>query len=213
MIDANTVDSKEHSSLVDLKDENFDREEFSYLNDSIKNQYIELNNIGTNLIKDIETNYLIPIFEEMIEYIDENYVSILIADDAKISPIQLVEFGKIIYEFFVIDCLNTIIPNYMNSIGRINIDDFDVYYSTVLKNDQSNFKTSFIKTITSILDELLKFQKLDGSIINNKEYNYLLKKYTYYIELINFGNSENFLENYFRKILTIYEDDIRWRII
>lgn len=212
MIDMNSIDSKEHASPSDMQYEEFDREEFNYLNDSIKNQYIELNNIGTNLIKTINPIYYQSIFDEMIEYISNTYTPIIVSDDIKISPIQSLEFGTIIYEFFIIDCL-TIIPNYMNSINKIDINEFDEYYSTILKNDQSNFKTSFIKTITSILDELLKFQKLDGSIINNIEYKNLLKKYTYYVELINFGSSENFLENYFRQILIKYSDDIRWRII
>lgn len=214
MIDMNSLDSP-HNAPQFVENDNIDkinRDELEYYNDTIKNQYIELINIGTNLLKNINNNYKIFIFEEMIEYCNDNYLNIITIDDNQISPIQTLENGAKIYEFLCIDCLNTIIPSYMNTINCINYEQFNLYFKKILKNDISNFKTSIIKVISSILDELLKLQKLDINVLKDKEYNKTLNKCYYYIELLNYGDLSNFLENYFQKILIKYEDEIQWRL-
>jgi len=212
MIDMNTVDSIEQISITDkLNNVIIDRSELDYLQQPIKDQYISLKNLGTDLTKNIEKKYLLYIYEDLINFVNENYLSIISADDILASPIQTLNIGKNVYKFLIVDCVNTIIPHYMNTINCIDIEQFDSYLKKVLKNDTSNFKTSFIKPIKSILDRFLSLQNLDNTALKNKKYSNILEKYSYYIELINYGDSENFLYNFFHPVVTIYSDEIKWR--
>lgn len=189
-----------------------DREYLENLNQLIQSQYISFNNLGINYLKNIDYNYTIPIYEELLDYVNENYLSIVNYDDTIISSNKVYEIGSLVYNFICVDCYCTIIPKYLENINCFNIKDFEIYLSRKYKNDVSNFKTAFIKTIESILNPLIKLKGLDKSIEHDAKYINYVKKYAFYIELINYGDNNNFLFNYFKCVLQKNESDLIWRV-
>jgi len=178
-----------------------DYEELYEIQQLLKNQYENLENMGSNLLEEVEPKYLVPLFDEMIDFISSNYTAIINYDDAKISSNKTVEIGWLVYKFFVVDGPGTIIPNYMETNNISSVNELDLLLAKKFNNDISNFKTSLVKIIKSIIDQLQKLQLLDKTIIKNHNYQELLNRYGFYLELINYGDSLNFFENYMRRVV------------
>ena len=212
-VDLNSVESITHVSIADLQNDNnlLDREELDALNSQITNQYIDFNNLGQNLLAGVEIKLKLPIFDEMIQYVNDNYTAIINYDETIISANKRVQVGSYIYQFIVVDCYNSILPNYLNQIQATTIEQFDLHLKNVLNNDASNFKTNFIKVITSIINQLSRLQQLDRSVTKDKNYQELLTRYGFYLELVNYGDTDNFLFNCIRPMLMKNFADILWR--
>lgn len=198
---------KINNSLVDVDVIEADEE-------MVKKQYYELENLGTDLLKTIRDNdHKIEIVKDFIAYTNENYVSIVDYDQLIASHSKLIEIGDFLYKFIIIDCFNTIIPNYLEKIEAYNVEDFDLYFKNTLKNDSTKFKANFAKTINDIINKLLNLKKIDEKVSNDKNYKILLKRYGYYLELINFTDIDNFLQNYFRPVVAKNSSEINWRML
>ena len=214
-IDMNTIDNLTQAPIEYLQNDNhiIDREVLENVDNKIKSQYINFDNLGQNLLNNIADKYKIVIFQNLLNYVNSNYTAVINYDEAMISNKKLIEVGTYVYQFFVIDCYNTIIPNYLNSINCIDINQFDLYFKNTLNNDISNFKTSFIKIIIKIVDELLRLQNIDKTITKDKNYRELLNRYGFYTELVNYGESTGFIFNYFRPVFYKNQSEILWRIV
>lgn len=213
-VDMNAIESITHASIADLQNDNnlLDREELEVLNDQIKDQYINFNALGNNLLKNIENKLKLHILTELIEYVNNNYTAIINYDEAMISANKRIEVGTYIYNFFVVDCYNSLLPNYLNSINVTSIEQFDLYLKNVLENDATNFKTNFVKIIQAVVNTLTKLGGLDRKIVKDVNYQEIVRRYGFYIELINYGDTNNFLFNYVRPMLTKNLQDIVWRM-
>lgn len=214
MIDLNAVESINHISPTDINLERgiIDREVLLSLEDTIKNQYVEFNNLGQNLLKDIEFQYKDIILQNLLEVVTHNYTALINYDETLISINKRIEVGTLVYEFFCIDCYNIIMPNFLNTSNIQSIESFDQFFKRTLKNDVTNFKTHIVRVVKSVVDELTKLQLLDKKILKDVNYQLLLKKYAFYIELVNFGDTGDLLFNYFKPVLSKNFADILWRI-
>ncbi len=189
-----------------------DKEEYSMNENIIIDQYSNFNNLGINFIDNIDNEFKPSIFENMLEYVNDTYMSIVDYDSAMLLPQKLLESGQFIYEFVCVDCFNTIIPNFLSSLNCNNLENFDFLVQNRFKYDYSLIKANLVKIIKNIVEELLKLQKIDSNVRNDNAYKKLLFKFTYYMELLDFGDTEKFVNNYIRPVLIKNLDSVLWRI-
>lgn len=210
-IDLNDIDSVKN--LVNIPVNFIDSEVLTATEEIIEDQYVNFNNMGINFINDIDKDLHQDIFADMLEYINDNYLSIVDYDTTNILPQKLSEIGNIVYTFICVDCYNTIIPNFLNSTNCNDLDSFDLLIQNKYRGDYSLIKTNLVKIIKTIVDELLKLQRIDVSVQNDEIYQKLLSKFSYYVELVDFGDTERFVNNYIRPLLIKNMDSILWRMI
>ena len=184
------------------------------LNNNIKNQYIEFNDLGIDLIENINNTQIVNIIlEEFVDYVNEYITPVMNFKESEIfGTLNKTNLGLKLYNFLIIDCHITIIPNFLDINHISTFLEFERFYNISLKHDPSLFKANFIKSIQKILNNIQKLEKLDKTIKYDKNYKLLVKKYQFYIESINFGNIDNFLDNYFNPMLSKNIDDILIRI-
>jgi hypothetical protein len=210
-IDLNSIDNI--NNVIIIPNNFIDNEELEVNENIITNQYINFNNLGVNFIDNIDNNFKINIYANMLNHINDNYLSIVDLDSSIILPQKITEIGNHVYNFICIDCYNTIIPNFLNYTNCNSIDSFDSLIQNKFRGDYTLIKANLVKIIKNIVDELLKLQRIDVSVQKDEAYQKLLFKFTYYMELIDFGDTEKFINNYIRPLLVKNIDSILWRII
>jgi tetratricopeptide (TPR) repeat protein len=212
-IDLNSIDVIENISPTLIPDNYTDYSELVETENTIKQQYVNLENLGINLINNINPLFISTIYAELLNYTNNNYLSIVDYDASIILPEKLLEVGENVYNFICVDCYNMIIPQFLIATGCTSLESFDLLIKNKYKNDYSIVKANLVKTINNIIDELLKLQRLDKTIQTDEKYQKLLRKCTYYIELVDFGNTEKFINNYVRPLLVKNLSSILWRIM
>lgn len=210
-IDLNSIDVIEN--VINIPVDFIDDEELEMNENIIKEQYINFNNLGINLIDNIDKSFKADIFANMLNYINDNYLSIVDLDSSIILPQKLIETGNYIYNFICVDCYNTIIPNFLNYTNCNTLEGFDSLIQNKFRGDYTLVKANLVKIIKNVVDELLKLQRIDTSVQNDEMYQKLLFKFSYYMELADFGDTEKFINNYIRPLLIKNIDSILWRII
>lgn len=212
MTDLNTFDTIGSSTqIVLVNDDYIDREELEELEEPIKEQYINFNSMGVDLTKDIPQLYLQAIYGNLIDFVNENYTAITEYDTVRISPQKVLEVGKYVYSFITNDAAFNILPNYLIKIDSFTMDQFESYIRHKLSNDSAKFKASFVSSIREVIDRLNGLQRIRQAVTKDKNYNYLLHKYMYYMELVNYGDSDRFLYNYITPVLRNNFEEILWR--
>lgn len=209
-IDLNTVDSPQ--VLMYLPSDYISSEEIYESDDVIKNQYINFNNLGVNIVTSLQDKIKMEIYSNILEYANDNYLSIVDYDACAILPQKRYDVGEKIYTLLCVDFFNTILPNFLNKNNCISIENFDSLFKHKYKNNFNTFKNNILKTIKSIIDGLLRLQEINPKVRDDLMYKKLLEKYTYYIELIDFGESERFITNYVRPVLSKNFESILWRL-
>jgi hypothetical protein len=210
-IDLNSIDAI--GNLIHIPSNFINPETLEMDDNTIIQQYVQFQNLGANLLDTIENTYKHIILSNMLEYVNENYLSIVDLDTTLLFPEKTLEVGKLIYSFVCIDCYNTLIPNFLNSINCNSIETFDSVIQSRFKNNYNLVKINIIKLINAITEELLKLQRIDSSVQKDEQYQRLLYKFSYYTELIDFADSEKFINNFIRPVLIKNLDSILWRII
>lgn len=210
-IDMNAIDSI--YNLTFIPNDFINDEELEMNEDIIKDQYIDFNNMGINLIDNIDSQYKSNIYANMLDYINDNYMSIVDLDSSAILPQKLLETGNFIYNFLCVDFYNTILPNFLNHTNCNSLDGFDSLIQNKFRGDYSLVKANLVKIIKNVIDELMKLQRIDTSIQKDDMYQKLLFKFSYYMELADFGDTEKFVNNYIRPLLIKNMDQILWRIV
>ena len=208
-IDMNSIDSIENVMIVP---HNFIKyEELEATEEPIRDQYVNFNNLGVDLISNCDPLFLTDIYSNMLGYVNETYLSITDYDSVSILSQKLLETGKLIYDFICVDCYNTIIPNFLNYTNCNNLDSFESLIQFRYKGDYSLVKANLVKIIKNIVDELLKLQRIDSSVQSDTMYQKLLFRYSYYMELVDFGDTKIFTNNYIKPLLIKNIDSILWR--
>jgi hypothetical protein len=211
-MDITTLDSAEHA--VVLQDNYMDRDLLNTFEDALKQQYINLDNLGIDLLENFNisnTDYKVEIYQNMLDYVNENYAAIVDFDAAMTSVQKLFEVGDYVYKFICVDCFNTVLPKFISSIDCIDISTFDSIIRTKFNYTYSTVKASLLKCVKSSSEELIKLQKIDPTVVNDAKYLRLVNRYSYYIELVDFGDTERFLNNYIRPVLSKNFAQILWR--
>jgi hypothetical protein len=194
-------------------DEFFDRDRYTECKAVIFNQLEGLNNLGQDMFKDLDLEDVIKdkVLYDVIDYIKENYLN-LADKDFMLTRTQLVTNGMLLYEFLCVDCFNIILPKFIDELKIQNIVQFDKLISR--REDNTNFiKTQFITNISEIVNNLLKLKKIDHTIEDDESYKNLVNRFGYYLELIDFSDSNNFIVNYIRPVLNKYFDQLLWRTL
>ena len=209
-MDLLSIDNVFSTSSVPFDYVYIDKDEKNMIEEKIKDQYINLNNLGFDYLKDISEDELkINVLNDLISFVNNNYTAVVGFDSVFTKDTK--EMGEYIYNFFCIDCYNMILPNLINQIKCYSYEEFERYYKDKLSYDSNLFKNKLILCIKSILDQVLKLSKIDNKITNDLSYKKLVKKYSYYIDLLDFGDASNLVSNYFNPLLIKHFDHILWR--
>ena len=210
-MDLQEIDSIEHVNPEKLPNV-INRDVFESYNDNLKQQYVEFINLGSNILENVEDELVMSLLlKEFLEHVHNHFSPILDYYENQLNT-NFINLGKQIYEFFCVDCYTTIIPGFLENIKVINLEEFERYYSKKLNNTPAYFKGNFVKSIQNIEKNIQNLKSLDKNIKYDKNYQKLLSKYNFYVQLMNFGHIDNFLENYFKPVLAKNESDIVWRV-
>ncbi len=192
-------------------------EEVSILGDILRKQYEDLENLGVNILlnnnEDFDDNTKIAVFSPMIQFINDNYITIGDIDTTHSSPIRMVLAGEYLYSFICVDNLNSILPAFIDLLGCVDMDDFETIINNKYSNNIGSFRKDYLSVIHMTIEQLLNLKKLDKSVAQDNKYVKLLANYYYYQELIDFGDCEKFLYEYVCKVLRKYFDTLLWKIL
>jgi len=180
---------------------------YDQLIEIIKQQYIDFNNLGSNLLDPISKPYKNKIYNEISFYYSENYDILQLElhdDDDKL--------GEHIYNFCCIDFYSTILPSFLEHYKIYSYSEFESYLSGRIAYNMSYLKTGFLKIINEILLKFQNLQLIDKAIVNNKDFLYIFEKYKFYLLLINNSDIESLLKNYIIPLFVKNETDIIWKI-
>lgn len=208
-IDLNTIDNI--GNLVIQPENLIDPEEVEDIRKQIERQYIDLENLGIDLLTSKPFQIKREILPDVIQYVDQNYTSVVDISNCLMSPVKLIDVGEKVYKFICVDFFNSILPNYISIINCSCLEDFELFLKNKYKYDYTLVKADLIKVIKDIVIKLSNLKKLDNSIIKNPNYNELLLRYTYYLELVDFGETQRFVENYIIPMLSKNFGQILWR--
>jgi len=210
-------DLQETESLEDLSNQDksqiLDYDKYESVNEMLKNQYIEFENLGINILEDVNNKQVInAVLSDFVDYFHNSISPIMDYQKSQING-DIEDIGLKVYKFLCIDCYLTIIPRFLDEQKLFTITEFERYYHDTLNLKSSNFKANFVKSIQDLYKNIKKLESLDKTIKNDENYKELIEKYKFYIDLMNFGNIDNFLNNYFRPVLLKNGKDMMWRII
>lgn len=191
-----------------------DHDEFENLRSQIINQIVDHENLGIDLLKDVTHDAtLINILVEVIEYADENYVNIADIDNILISNLIVKEVGYYIYLFLAVDCYNSIFPNFLNLCDISTYNQLEHYIRNNSNNNYHNVKNKVLKSLQQIIDPLLKLQNIDPSVSKDIKYKAFLRRLTYEVDLIEYGDFTKFVENFMKPVFYKNSTQILWRAL
>lgn len=211
MLDYSTIDNPRNLVRLPYGETNIDFEELEGCNEVVKKQYINFQNLGVDMLKTVPDNYKPAIFKDMVLYIHDMYTPIADIDNMMIFNQRLMEIGEIVYKFICMDAYNAVIPNFLSKIGCSTLEQFDVILAKRFNHDYGLVKASIVKTIKETLENLMRLKTVDQTISKDKSYQETIKKYSYFIELVDFGSTDRFINNYVRPVFAKNEAEIQMR--
>ena len=166
------------------------------LSDSIDNQIINLNNLGSNYILDPDfvSN---DIWVNILNHYNSSYGTIINLDYILLNQESTLKIGSFLYRFIVMDLIHYILPKTAKIAGLKDIRDLIFFPASQIKIHITNAVSSKISLLNSI--------KLQVSA-NINVYNELLK-YTFYIDLID-SDFDVLFNKLLLPIIDRYEPDV-----
>lgn len=164
---------------------------------------------------DLELNELdkIDILSDMISYVNKHLISIVNLDDMNGDRERLLTAGSYIYEFICIDCYSSLIPALMEVLNITSVDDLDGLINLKYLGSPAKFKEDFLSTIQITIEQLKKLEAITPEIKKDKNYQRLLGKYFYYQEIVEYGDTTMFLQNFLRPVINKYSTDFIWKLL
>ena len=208
----NVIDSEQYMSNISNAD-------ISDIDELLRDQYVDLEDLGNNLLasSDIRSKLNVDskfeLFKPMVEFVDQHYITIGDMDSIDGSPTRLETAGEYIYEFICVDNVNAILPAFIESIDCYDIAEFDSIVNKKYLNNIGRFRDDYLGVIQLTIKQLFKLQTLDAKVKQDIKYQKLLAKHYYYQEIIDYGDCEQFLNNYVRPVLNMYFPTLIWRLI
>lgn len=216
-MDLNDVDTPENVLSAEIHQELRQKELTGIIEENIKKQYIDHENLGQNFLLSFKSELTekdkINILTDFVSYTNKNIISIVNLDDLDGDKDRLLLSGSYLYEFVCVDSYASIIPALMEVLGITSIDDLDNIINIKYLNTPVKFKTDLLSTIQITIDQLLKLKNITPDISNDKNYQRLLGKYFYYQELVDYGDTEIFLNNFLRPVINKYSSDFIWKLL
>ncbi len=207
----------EANSIADFNNRNQNKEELinpDYLervNDLIKSQYLNFDNMGINLIEKIDNKYQEIILDEFFDFTNESYTSI--ADiQVEILTKNRYLIGRKVYQFICVDFYSTILPSFLENNKINSFNQFEKYLMNRIKKDYGKLKGELIKILQKIYNNIKKIETIDKNVNKDPQFKEILNRYSFYIRLINFGDITNFIHNYWIPMFQKNEADFIWKI-
>ena len=208
----NTLTFDHIDNLVYPPTDYIDMEEYYNQKQIIFKQLQDLDNLGVNLLKDVEEGEIKnKIYKDIIDYSRDNYLNIMDRDYI-MNNTQLSQTANLIYQFLCVDGFNILVPRIFEHTNVQNIEQFDrlLFHN---KKDINYVKKQIINNISDIVNNLLKLQKFDHVIAEDEHYKELINRFGNYLEMIDFSDCDTFLNNYLRPLLNKYFSQILWRTL
>ncbi len=160
----------------------------------IKSQYIDLQNLGIDYIEDNGVNDRTLL--EFINYVNDNYLPIINIDMILDSPMYIHIIGRFIYSFICIDMITHILPKTMKGLGIKNP-------SELITVNESALKERLLRVIK------YKVDAVKALLIKayNKEVELELLKWVFFIDLID-NDISKLLLNYINIVCERYNVEI-----
>jgi hypothetical protein len=210
MLDLNLIDNI--GSMVYPPPNYLDMEEYIERKSVIFSQLQDLDNLGSNLLKDIEEGGIKDkIYRDIIDYTRDNYLEIF-DKDYILNSAQLSQTANTIYQFLCVDGFNIIIPKILEQTDIQSIQQFD----RLLIHNRSDYnyiKKHMINNVGDVLKNLQKLKNIDHVIAEDEQYKNLINRFGNYLELVDFSDCEKFTENYLRPLLNKYFPQLLWRTL
>ena len=208
----NTLTFDHIDNLVYPPTDYIDMEEYYNQKQIIFKQLQDLDNLGVNLLKDVEEGEIKnKIYKDIIDYSRDNYLNIMDRDYI-MNNTQLSQTANLIYQFLCVDGFNILVPRIIEHTNVQNIEQFDrlLFHN---KKDINYVKKQIINNLSDIVNNLLKLQKFDHVIAEDEHYKELINRFGNYLEMIDFSDCDTFLNNYLRPLLNKYFSQILWRTL
>ena len=169
---------------------NISIEEQKNLEVLIEDQYIKIRDIGIDYIED--KNIDPCIYQNLVIFINDNYVPIVQFEEIISNERHLLVFGKILYSFLILDLYKTILPKLISSgLGKssidlryLNIDEWKYHLSLAV--------TERIRSLNIIR------QTSDNIDLQNEQF-----KFTYYLDLID-NDITGLIESFIIPMINLY---------
>jgi len=179
---------------------------FDQLNDIIQKQYINFDNLGSDLLKHITDPYKQLILDDLIIFYNDTYSPLAMElHDSK-------DLGLKIYSFICVDFYNTILPSFLEHNKLNSYVELEMYMNKKMRYDIGDIKIKFIDTVHEIILKFNNLQKLDKFISKDNNFINIVNKYNFYEILINMSDFQLLLENYIMPVFIKNEDDTIWKI-
>lgn len=188
--DINSI--SELNPVINLIEIHKDQQE--HYKELITNQYQNLINLGINYIEhiiiDIET------FEDMFDYVSNNYLPIPRYDYIVEHPNHIQIFGKFTYEFLCVDLLNWIVPRTCTNNGIMN--SLDLRYIQI-----PALKEMLLRTIITRLNNLKAINNQLSISQSQKD----LYQIAFYVDLVD-NDISGLVESFIIPMINRYETEI-----
>jgi hypothetical protein len=170
------------------------------LENSLKEQYMNFENIGHNFLNDYDSNQITPeILIGMMNYIDDNIIGIEFMNQIDDHDRNTYTLIPMLYELLYVDSVTFILPNLMKEIGTK--DPNDIKYL-----EPRDLKFKLLNVIRKSLIGFEDVRKLGSGLGNNKIDNEIFK-YGYAVDLFD-NDLEDFMENYIIPVVNNYNTAI-----
>jgi hypothetical protein len=209
MHDLNDIDSINSSDLVEAKHdaEEFNRQEYNIYKTMVESQYIDFDNLGVNYLKTIPNRSVrFRILQDFVEYTHKNYLQIPNYESFHEQDVQ--KFGEYIYNFICVDLINSVLPKFFQEIGGNTEDIVLMVFEQFRRAEYIPFKNKLIESITGIIKNLNKLGELHSKISSDSRFKFTVKKYGYYLDLVDFSNPKMLFENLIEPISRKYMFEI-----
>jgi len=211
MLDLNTINNNITDNPIFYTDY-LDMEKYTEIKDIIFEQLRDFENLGVNLLDDIEeSNIKNMLYRDIIEFTRDNYLN-LADKDYILNDEQLKQTANILYTFICVDCFNVVIPRILEQSDIQTQMQFD---RLILNNkeDHNYIKKQIVSNISGIVTSILKIQKFDIQIADDIKFKKFINTFGNYLELIDFSDCVLFTENYLKPILNKYFPQLLWRTL
>jgi len=189
-----------------------DMEEYTARKEIIFNQLRDFNDLGVNLLKDIEEGDIKNmIYSDIIEYARNNFLN-LYDKDYILTDAQLKQTATIIYELLCVDCFNIIIPRILEELEIQTVKQLDRILM-FNRNNKNFIKKKMTEHLEGILKYLVKLKNLATAISENENYKDMMRRFGNYLELIDFSDNETFVDNYLRPVVNKHFTQLLWRTL
>lgn len=174
--------------------EGFKDEEIDLFNQLIKyqieEQYINLQNLGIDYIEQniVDDN----IYIDLIEFINDSYISIGNVQNVFDNPVQLQVVGKSLYEIFCVDIINEIIPKLLKFLNLQDSTEIELLSQPFIKDGLFNIGKTRLELLQKIYN-----------INNSDKIRYQIIKEGLFIDIID-NDIELLLENFIFPISETY---------